>query len=424
MVVGAVFLALPISHEAGKTVHFIDALFTSASALYVTGLATVDTASTWSRFGEVVIMLLIQSGGLGVVTLGTLVAIALGKRVGYRERLRIAAQVSALQTGGVIRLIRTIFLLAVCFELLGALLLYPLFASRHGPAEGAFYALFHAVSAFNNAGFALYPNNLMDYVANPLVTLVIAGLIILGGLGFIVHINIGHFYFGKCRVRLNLHTRIVLLSTAILLGAGTLGILLFEWGNPSTLGELPLHGKLLAAFFQGVTPRTAGFNTLDYTALHESSLLLTMLLMFIGGSPASTAGGIKTVSWFIIVASVWSIAKGRGELVIFGRRVTNDIVVRAGGIALLSFVSILSALFLLSFTEHKPLFALAFEATSAFGTVGLTLDTTPYLTLPGKLIIIILMFVGRIGPLTFALALFQDKPSPNPKHPEEGVLIG
>ena len=423
IIVGTLLLWLPWCHAPGQNVTFLDALFTATSALCVTGLIVVDTASAWSPLGRVVLMLLIQIGGLGIVTLSTMVALLLGRRVGFQGRLRAAAQVNATGTGGVVRLVRTIFLISLGFETAGALLLCPTFAALHGPGAGAFYAFFHSVSAFNNAGFALYPDSLLRFADDPVVILVLSALFIVGGLGFIVHLNL-FTRFRDGRHPLTLHSKIALLTTLLLCAFGTLIVLGLEWNNPQTLGELPLRGKLLMGFFQGVTPRTAGFNTVDYTLLREPTLLVTMLLMFIGGNPASTAGGIKTVTFFVLAASAWSMVRGRGELTAFGRRVAVGTVVKAGSVALLSTGLVMSALFLLSLTESLPLLTTMFEAFSAFSTVGLSMSATFDLSIPGRLVIILLMYLGRIGPLTFALALVQEPHASNVKYPSEGVLIG
>lgn len=422
--VGTLLLWLPVSHAPGEEISLLSALFTATSALCVTGLVVVDTATAWSTFGKVVIMLLIQVGGLGIVTLGTLVALLLGRRVGFRERMRAAAQVSAFQTGGIVKLIRTIVLISLGFETLGALLLYPAFAALHGPGTGLFYAFFHAVSAFNNAGFALYSDNLMGFVDDPVVNVVLAGLFITGGLGFLVHLNLwARFRRGK-HFQLTLQSRFVLLTTFYLCVLGAVAVCALEWSNPQTLGALPWEDRLLAGFFQGVTPRTAGFNTLDYALLRDPTLLLTMVLMFIGGSPGSTAGGIKTVTFFVLAASAWSMVRGRGELTAFGRRVTTETVVKAGSVALLSLGIVFCAMLLLSISESLPLLPLMFETFSAFGTVGLSMNLTYELSAPGQLIVAILMYLGRIGPLTFAVALVQEPHDSPITYPDEGVMIG
>lgn len=422
--VGTLLLLLPFSQTPGQPVSLLDAFFTATSALCVTGLVVVDTGSAWTPFGQGVILLLIHIGGLGLVTLGTLLALLLGRRVGFQERLRVAAQVNALQVGGVVRLVRTIVLVALAFELLGALLLYPTFAELHGPGRGTFYAFFHSVSAFNNAGFALYPDSLMRFVGDPVVNLVITSLFILGGLGYIVQLNVWANLRQPRRFPLTLHSRLVLLVTLLLCLGGTGMVLMLEWGNPQTLGALPLPDRLLASFFQGVTPRTAGFNTLDYALFNEPTLLFTMLLMFIGGSPGSTAGGIKTVTFFVLVASALSMVRGRGELTLFGRRVSALTVVKAGSVALLSSSIAVTALFVLSATQDLPLLPLMFETFSAFGTVGLSTGVTGELNPAGKLLVIVLMYLGRIGPTTFAIALLQQAHADRIKYPEEGVLVG
>jgi trk system potassium uptake protein len=266
ILLGGVTLALPISHGPGRSVSLLDAIFTATSALCVTGLAVVDTGKDFSRFGQVVIMLLCQVGGLGVITLGTLVAMFSGRRIGYRERLNLQAQFNSLYVGGMIKLIRRILLLIFSFEAVGFLLLYLVFAPRLGLGEGAFYALFHSVSAFNNAGFGLYSDNLMQFVDNPIVNFTIMGLIIFGGLGFIVEIDVLSYLRHRHNGRkpLLLHTKMALTATAFLILFGTLIFLIFEWNNAATLGQLSVPTKIMASLFQSVTPRTAGFNTLDY----------------------------------------------------------------------------------------------------------------------------------------------------------------
>lgn len=420
--VGTLLLALPWSHTG--PVSLFDAFFTSVSALCGTGMTVVDTRTAWTPFGWVVLMLLVQVGGLGIVTLSLLVALLLGRRVGFQTRLYAAEQVSALQPGNVLSLVRTIFLVSLSFETLGALLLWPTFASLHGPGQGLFYAYFHATNAFNNAGFALYSDNLLRFVHDPLVNLVTLALILIGGLGFIVLLNLWAKVRSRRQTPLTLHTRIVLLMTLLLALFGSGMVLALEWTNPHTLAQFPLGSKLLAGVFQGISPSTAGFNTLAYADLREETLLVTMVLMFIGGSPGSTAGGIKTVTAFILFASALSMVRGRGELKVFGRRVTVDTVVKAGSVALLSTGIVMGALVLLSLTERVPFLFLAFEAFAAFGTAGLTVDTTAELSPAGKLVIIALMYLGRIGPLTFALALMQNTRENPLKYPEEGVLIG
>ena len=421
--IGTLLLWLPWSHAPGEDLTFLDALFTASSALCVTGLIVVDTGTAWSPFGQSVIMILIQLGGLGLITFGTLFALALGRRVGFGERMRVAEQVKAFQVGGVVELVRNIVLLSLGVELIGALLLYPAFAAEEGAGAGAFYALFHSISASNNAGFAFYGDSLSRFVGNPLVNITITGLFILGGLGFIVQVNLIGYARNRRRNRLTLHTKIVLVVTAVLclLGFGVVAAL--EWNNPATLGELPLGAKLWGAFFQGVTPRTAGFNTVDIGSMENPTLIFTMLLMFIGGSPGSTAGGIKTATFFVLAASAWSMVRGYGELTIFGRRVSTQTAMKADTVVLLSSGIVIAALLLLSITESVELLSLVFETMSAFGTVGLSMGATGELSTVGQLVIIALMYLGRVGPMTFALALAQEPQGGDIRHPEEEVLI-
>ena len=421
--IGTLLLWLPWSHAPGEDLTFLDALFTASSALCVTGLIVVDTGTAWSPFGQSVIMILIQLGGLVLITFGTLFALAFGRRVGFGERLRVAEQISAFQVGGVVELVRNIVLLSLGVELVGALLLYPAFAAEEGRGAGAFYALFHSISASNNAGFAFYGDSLSRFVGDPVVNIVITGLFILGGLGFIVQVNLIGWVRERRKNRLTLHTKIVLAVTAVLclLGFGVVAAL--EWNNPDTLGGLPLGAKLWGAFFQGVTPRTAGFNTVDTGSLENPTLIFTILIMFIGGSPGSTAGGIKTVTFFVLAASAWSMVRGYGELTIFGRRVGTQTAIKADTVVLLSSGVVIAALFLLSITESVELLPLAFETMSAFGTVGLSMGATGELSVVGQLVVIVLMYLGRVGPLTFALALVQEPRGGDIKHPEEEVLI-
>ncbi len=423
--VGTLLLSLPVSHAAGERVGFLDALFTAVSAACVTGLVVVDTGSAYSRFGQVVIMLLFQLGGLGVLTLGTFLAYATGRRVGFGGRVRLQAQVNVLEPGGVLRLVRAILLLVLVTEFMGAALLYVRFARVEGTADGIFYSLFHAISAFNNAGFALYPDSLVRFVTDPLVNFVVIALILLGGLGFVVILNLLARFRQRVRTPLSLHTKMVLSITGFLVAVGTVVFLVLEWNNPATLGALGLPGKLLAGLFQSVTPRTAGFNTLDYSRMETPSILFTALLMFIGGNPGSTAGGIKTVTFFVLAANAWSVVRGRAELDLFGRRIAQNTVVRAGVIAFGGVMVLGAALTLLTLTEPEGAFLpLFFEAVSAFGTVGLSLGITGSLSAAGKCVIIVLMYLGRIGLVTFALALVAEPPAGAVRYPAEEVVIG
>ncbi|MFN8439984.1 MAG: TrkH family potassium uptake protein [Caldilineaceae bacterium] len=427
ILLGGILLSLPFSHSTESTVSPLDALFTATSALCVTGLAVVDTGKDYSFMGQIIVMLLVQIGGFGIITLGTIVALVSGRRIGFRERLNLQAQINTLHVGGVVNLLRRLLWLVVLIESVGALLLFIPFALKEGVIRGLYFSIFHSISAFNNAGFGLYSDNLMQFVADPLVNFTIMALIVLGGLGFLAEIDVILRLRERQKVRrsLFLHTKIVLLTTLVLIVGGALIILLFEWDNVHTLGTHPLPIKVLASLFQSVTPRTAGFNTLDYGKMYDGTLAFTMLLMFIGGSPGSTAGGIKTVTFFVLIGSAWSVSRGQGELVAFGRKIDYATVARAGSIAFLSVMLVGGMVTLLSFTNPDiPFYRLTFEAISAFGTVGLSTGITPSLSASSKVILILLMYLGRIGPLTLALALMKSTQGKQIEYPTEDVLIG
>ncbi|MCA9836341.1 MAG: TrkH family potassium uptake protein [Trueperaceae bacterium] len=421
---GALILLLPFMHK-GTPFSFLDALFTATSALCVTGLAVVDTGTAFTRWGQLAIMIFFQIGGLGILTLGVFLALASGRKVGFSERMRLQMQINALQVGGVVRLLRTLLLTVFIAEASGAALLYVRFAKLEGPFEGMFYAIFHSISAFNNAGFALYSDSLMQFVADPLVNFTVIALILVGGLGFFVVADLSSRFSRARRAPLSLHTKLVVFSSLVLLLFGFMFFLIVEWNNPATLHEKSLGTKLLASLFQAVTPRTAGFNTVDYNSMELPTLLVSILLMFIGANPGSTGGGIKTVTVFVIVGSAWSIIRGQGELKLFGRRVATPTVMRAGVIALTGAILVGAALTLLTLTDaNLPFRDLFFEAVSAFATVGLSVGITAELSASGKVIIIVLMYLGRVGLLTAALALVSEDRSDSIRYPAEEVIIG
>ncbi|WP_238444413.1 TrkH family potassium uptake protein [Salsipaludibacter albus] len=421
---GTALLWLPVSHASGD-IGGLDAWFTATSAVCVTGLVVVDTGTAWSPFGQVVILLLFQLGGLGLLTFGTVLAVATGRRLGVGQRLRLQEQVRAFDLGSLGRLLRAITLIVVGAETAGAILLYVRMAPVEGPGRGAWYAVFHSVSAFNNAGFSLYPDSLVRYVDDPVVTLSTIALVVVGGLGFVVLVNLHGRFRGPGRVRLTLHTRMVLSMTAFLVVAAMAVLLVFEWNNPNTLGSLTVGDRLLASAFQAVTPRTAGFNTLDYAAMVPASLVVTILLMFIGGNPGSTAGGIKTVTFHVLVLGVWSVIRGRHETSVFGRRIDHRTVQRASAIVTGAVLLGGAAVTVLALVEPDiPFLALLFEAVSALGTVGLSLGVTDDLTGPGRVVIIALMYLGRIGFLTFALALVEQQRRRPHRFLAEEVVIG
>lgn len=410
IVVGTLLLVSPITHTPGVNVTFLQALFTATSAVCVTGLNVLDPGGTFNRLGEVTIMLLIQLGGLGLLTFGTLFASLRGQRVGIEERLRVAQQVNVVEFGSVTRIVRGIFAFTLIAEVAGTLLLMIRFVPAEGWATGTYYALFHSISAFNNAGFALYPDGLIRFAQDPIVLFTTSALFILGGLGYLVLLSTILYARSPRRNQLSLNTQIILLTTSALVVFGVVVVTVMEWNNPGTLGKLSTTGKLLSGYYQGVSPRTAGFNSVDYGAMLPGTLFVTMLLMFVGGSPGSTAGGIKTTTFYVLLSSVWASVRGQADNNAFGRRIEVDYLLRASVVAALSLVVVTTGLFLLLATNPKlPFINLAFEAFSAFGTVGLSMNTTPQFNAAGQGILILLMYLGRIGPLTFAIAFAQQQ---------------
>lgn len=433
--VGTLLLWLPFSQHPNQQVSLLDALFTATSAVCVTGLEVTSTVLTFNRFGQSVILLLIKVGGLGLVTFSTLFALAFGRSIGYSARLLVAEQVNAPKIGGVLPLVRNIVLLSLAIEGLGAVLMYPAFA-QHNPSDAAFYAIFHSVSAFNNAGFSLYTDSLMRFVGNPRVSLTITSLFVVGGLGFVVVSDVWRV-MGSARLhprlhprqwrvtfaRLSLHSKMTLLTSLCLLIAPVPLFLLFEWHN--TLVGLGWSDKVLASFFQVATPRTAGFNTLAYGDMGSPALLMTMFLMFVGGSPGSTAGGIKTVTLFVVIVTTWHLMRGSSTVVLFGRTITLETAMKASVLTLIVATVIgVSATGLFFIQPESDTLALAFEVVSAFSTVGLSVGASSELNAGGKLIIIGLMYLGRLGPLTLALALMQTRPRKTLEYPHENILIG
>ncbi|WP_423241290.1 TrkH family potassium uptake protein [Petroclostridium xylanilyticum] len=428
ILIGAVLLTLPIASRNGNSIGFINALFTATSAVCVTGLVVVDTYTHWTIFGQVVILSLIQIGGLGFMTMATLFSLILGRRIGLKERLLIAESLNQYSLEGMVRLTRQILLGTLLFEGAGALILSIKFASEYGLALGIYKGIFHSISAFCNAGFDLMGDkgkfsSLVSYVDDTVVNLTIMALIVIGGLGFSVWEDI---YRVRSFRGLKLHTKLVLVVTAILLVFGFIIFFLLEFNNPKTLQPLSMKGKILAAMFQSVTPRTAGFNTLSLPDLTNASKFITIILMFIGGSPGSTAGGIKTATAGVLFFAVLSVLKGSEDTNMFKRRLNTEVVLRSLAIVVISLGIVIVTTTVLSIFEKATFIEQIFEAVSAFGTVGLSLGITPNLNTASKIALIITMFLGRVGVLTMGLALTikMQKSNAKYKYPEGKVMVG
>ncbi len=420
ILVGAVALSLPVASADGTPTPFLTALFTATSATCVTGLVVVDTADHYSTFGEVVILTLIQLGGLGYMTVATLLAMAVGRRIGLRERLVLQEAYNLYTIGGVVRLTRMVVQTTLAIEAAGAVLLALRWVPHFGWGRGLYYSVFHSVSAFNNAGFDLMGGfrSLTAFATDVPVNLTLSALIISGGLGFTVLADLPR------PRRYTLHARVVLTTTAVLIVAGTVLILALESANPATLGPLPWGGRVLAAFFQSVTPRTAGFNTVDIGRLREPTLILLTVLMFIGASPGGTGGGIKTTTFVAPLAVILSMLRGRPDPELFRRRLPPVVVYKAVTIALLGIAFVLTMGTLLALAEGVPFVPALFEVTSAFGTVGLSTGLTPHLSPLGRILVMVTVFTGRVGLLTVAFALTRRQRPADFRYPEERVYIG
>lgn len=421
--VGALLLMLPISSTTGESLPFVDALFTATSATCVTGLIVVDTGTYYSTFGQVVIMLLIQTGGLGFMTVATLFSLVFKRRISLKDRLLLQEAMNQNTMEGIVRLIRKVLIYSLVIES-SAALIYTIRWSFDMPFGRALYfGIFHGVSMFNNAGFDLFGHyqSLTRYVGDPIVNLVTMFLIVSGGLGFIVLSDLVDF---RKHRKLSLHSKVVLTMTASLILIGALVIYVFEFTNPGTFSSLSWGEKIWASFFQSVSPRTAGANTVDLGLLRQATQFFMVILMFIGASPSSTGGGIKTTTFMILVGAVISMIRGRSDLVLFRYRLTQDRIFKAVTLTMLSLFLVIAVSMVLSTTESASFLSILFETTSAFGTVGLTVGLTGKLTVIGKFIISFTMFAGRLGPLTMAYALGPKKGKELYRHPEGKIIIG
>lgn len=422
ILLGTALLATPLASANGRSIGFLNAIFTATSAVCVTGLTVVDTASTFSMFGEIVLLVLIQLGGLGFMTFGVIVAILLGKRLGLRERMLIQESTKAAHVQGLVRLSLSIFLIAVLFEAIGSLVLTLRLLPDYGLGRAIYYGVFHSISAFNNAGFVLWPDNMIRFAGDPVMNVAIAVLFLSGGLGFTVFVDL----YRKRRWRtLSLNSKISLVASGGLVVAGFLVVFGLELLNPVAYQTMTWWERAWVAFFQSVTPRSSGFNSIDLTFMMTATQFFLIFLMFIGGSSGSTGGGIKVTTFVVLLVAMYSSIRGREQVHIFERRIPYDIVLRALSVIIISLGAVMFVAFLLTITEPEQDFiALLFEATSAFCTVGLSLNLTMELSPAGKAIITATMFLGRLGPLTLAFALAQRRKETKIGYAEEKILIG
>lgn len=411
ILVGALLLILPASSAEGVWTGFLDALFTSTSAVCVTGLIVVDTAVYWSPFGKVVILLLIQVGGLGIMLFAALIGLALARRLSVRSRIITGAETKAEGVGDLRGLALGILATTLTIEAAVAAVLFVRFLTGYGYDVGraAWHAVFHAVSSFNNAGFALYSDSLMGFVSDPWVCLPISAAIILGGLGFPVLRQLRR----ELRVPLHwtMNTRIMLAGTAVLLVGGTIYTALMEWDNAGTLGPLDPASRVLAAFFHSVQARTAGFNSVDIAQMHDETWLGTDVLMLIGGGPAGTAGGIKVTTFAVLFFIMWAELRGSSTVNVFGKRLSRAVHREAITVVLVAIGAVMAAVIAILAMTDFDLDRVLFEVVSAFGTVGMSAGITAALPDAAQIILILLMFLGRLGPLTLGTALaFRERP--------------
>lgn len=426
ILIGAILLDTPMASRSGQSIGFLSALFTATSASCVTGLVVADTATQWTLFGQIVVLILIQIGGLGFISIGVFFSIILRRKIGLRERGLMMESANALQLGGIVKFARRIVAGTAIVEGVGALLLMIRFIPEFGVLKGIWYGIFHSVSAFCNGGFDLMGakygkySSLVAYYDDPLVNIVIMSLIVIGGIGFVVWGDLlkNRWHFKKYL----LHTKIVLLMSTILIFGGAL---LFYWAERNgVLKGMSVSGQILSSLFASVTARTAGFNTVDTAAMSGASKLLTAALMFIGGSPGSTAGGIKTTTLFVLLMGVKKNVTGAYGIQAFGKRLEDDTLATASIIATLNMGITIIAIFIVMGMQPFAMQDVVFEAFSASGTVGITAGITRDLNTVSRILMIMLMYLGRVGSLSFALAFMESKKKPKVMLPKESISIG
>ncbi len=434
IVLGTIFLMLPCSSASGTATAPIDALFTAATSVCVTGLVTVPTYLHWSFFGKIVILLLIQLGGLGIISFTTGIMMVMGRKITLKDRILLEDALNLDTLDGLVRFLRKIFFGTFLVETAGAVCYSFVFIPRYGVLRGCWYSLFHSVSAFCNAGIdILGDNSLGSYLTHPWINLVTMLLIILGGLGFIVWWDVIsiwkkyrriNFPIRKIPGKFHLHTKIVLTTTIVLILIGGLSIFFLEYNNPGTIGRLSIPEKLQASFFQSVSTRTAGYVTFPQAELRSTTVMICLMLMFIGGSPIGTAGGIKTTTFVLLVLSTINTVKGREHVVVFGRTIPRKTIQKALAVTSVSFLALCLAIIAMSVAEPGSLLDIAYETTSAIGTVGLSRDLTPRLHTGGKLIITLCMYLGRIGPISLAILFSNRAKRALIEYPEENITVG
>ncbi len=426
IIVGMILLMLPIAHADGQPTDILTALFTATSGVCVTGLVVVDTGTYWSVFGQVVILILIQIGALGFMSMATVLFLITGKRISVRSRMLIRTSFSVDSLEGIIRYVKYVLLFTLIVEMSGAIALSAVFIPAYGVKQGIFMSIFHSVSAFCNAGFDIVGGGVsfMPFATNILLNLVICLLIVIGGIGFAVVMDI---ISKKKFSQYDLNTKVVLSASAVLIVIGTIIVFVSEFTNPETIGNMPLFGKVLASLFTSITPRTAGFNTIDMGSLRGSTNMMVMLFMFIGGSPGSTAGGVKTTTFSIFILAMIRTIQGYDDMTVFQRRINVAVLKKAISITILGIIWVFIASMIMQAVESIPMNNLLFEVLSAFGTVGLSTGITSDLSVISRLTLIVTMFFGRVGLMTIAFAIYKKNEKRNAmgsfKYPDGNLLL-
>jgi len=421
--VGTILLNLPASSKTGESIGLLNALFTATSAVCVTGLTVVDTHTKFSIFGKLVILILIQIGGLGIMTMATFIFLIFGKKITLRDRLVMQEALNQFTLSGLVKLTRQILIIALIFEACGAFVFFLRFTRYYDITSSLYYGLFHSISAFNNSGFHVVAGSkgLSQFVQDPIINIATMVLNECGGLGFTVIYDI---LSTRNFRRLSLHSKVVITMTLILMLTGCIFFYALERDNPKTLGSLTPEGKVIAAAFHSVTTRTSGFSTLNLEDLTTPAKYISLLLMFIGASPASTGGGIKTSTFALIIVLIYTVIASKEHVEIYKRRIPMDNIFKAVFIVIVSILLVFTSSFVLTITEQADFLTILFETIAAFSTVGLSLGITPGLTDFGKIVIILTMFVGKLGPLTLAMAFSTRTKKSLVKFPEERILVG
>lgn len=426
---GTFLLCLPWSNKNGQWFSFVDSLLTSTSAVCVTGLTVVDLAMHFTLFGQIIVLLLIQIGGLGFITLTSLIFLMIGKKITFESRLTIKESLNQGSIQGVVKLVKKIIIFVFTTELVGSLIFMPSFVNIYGWGRGIFTSIFISISSFCNAGFDILGDgktpflSLTNFSQNAFVLIPIMLLIVLGGIGFLVVFELPNI-FKKQKISTN--SKIVLGVTSVLIFAGALLFAILEWNNAQTIGNMSVGGKILNSFFLSISPRTAGFATLNYSSLSPASLTLTNLLMFIGGSPASTAGGIKTTTFFVLLLVLFKNTNKKGDFVFHKKKVPNKLIQKCLRVLSLALVMICASTFLICAIDGFSIESVLFETISAISTVGLTLGITPILSVFSKILISLLMFIGRVGAVTLTLALgsIEDPLCDEIDYPDAKLIVG